>query len=230
MSRRALRAAASADARQERPGEHGWLEWLRARLDPAWRAGEWDGEALLFTGDLAVGADSGVAVPHAWMPDGDAPPVGTLRRLPPRPGKRGPALGGVRLRAAAAGDPAAAPRPLRGARLRRRSALRRVVLPARALLGQGQERAGRGVHRPGPAAGPGRGMPGRWLRPREHHPAAGCAASTTSGCTASAVLLTGDELAAWVASERPRLGVHQFSLAGLPELLRDRVALRAAAA
>ena len=32
-------------------------------------------------------------------------------------------------------------------------------------------------------------------------------------------LLTGDELAAWVASERPRLGVHQFSLAGLPELL-----------
>jgi hypothetical protein len=33
-------------------------------------------------------------------------------------------------------------------------------------------------------------------------------------------LLTGDELAAWVASERPRLGVHQFSLAGLPELLR----------
>ncbi|MGH7745304.1 MAG: tyrosine-type recombinase/integrase, partial [Candidatus Dormibacteria bacterium] len=33
-------------------------------------------------------------------------------------------------------------------------------------------------------------------------------------------LLTSDELAAWVASERPRLGVHQFSLAGLPELLR----------
>ena len=33
-------------------------------------------------------------------------------------------------------------------------------------------------------------------------------------------LLTGDELAAWVISERPRIGVHQFSLAGLPELLR----------
>jgi hypothetical protein len=52
VSRRALRAAASADARQERLGEHEWLEWLRARLDPAWRAGEWDSEALLFTGDL----------------------------------------------------------------------------------------------------------------------------------------------------------------------------------
>ena len=36
-------------------------------------------------------------------------------------------------------------------------------------------------------------------------------------------LLTGDELATWVASERPRLGVHQFSLAGLPELLRPEL-------
>ena len=36
-------------------------------------------------------------------------------------------------------------------------------------------------------------------------------------------LLTGDELAAWVASERPRLGVHQFSLAGLPEPLRTEL-------
>jgi hypothetical protein len=52
VSRRALRAAAPVDARRERLGEHGWLEWLRAGLDPAWRAGEWDGEALLFTGDL----------------------------------------------------------------------------------------------------------------------------------------------------------------------------------
>jgi hypothetical protein len=33
-------------------------------------------------------------------------------------------------------------------------------------------------------------------------------------------MLSGDELAAWVAGERPRLGVGQFSLAGLPELLR----------
>ncbi len=36
-------------------------------------------------------------------------------------------------------------------------------------------------------------------------------------------LLTGDDLAAWVASERPRLGMHQFSLAGLPELLRTEL-------
>jgi hypothetical protein len=35
--------------------------------------------------------------------------------------------------------------------------------------------------------------------------------------------LSEDELAAWVASERPLLGAHQFSLAGLPELLRTEL-------
>lgn len=29
-----------------------WTAWLRHQLDPGWRAGEWDGERLLFTGDL----------------------------------------------------------------------------------------------------------------------------------------------------------------------------------
>ncbi|MGH3408012.1 MAG: hypothetical protein ACRDRJ_36760, partial [Streptosporangiaceae bacterium] len=52
MSRRALQATTCVDARQERLGEHGWLDWLRGQLDQAWRAGEWDSEALLFTGDL----------------------------------------------------------------------------------------------------------------------------------------------------------------------------------
>ena len=52
MSGSAVRAAAADDAREEWPGGQGWLEWLRDRLDPAWRAGEWDGQALLFTGDL----------------------------------------------------------------------------------------------------------------------------------------------------------------------------------
>jgi integrase len=36
-------------------------------------------------------------------------------------------------------------------------------------------------------------------------------------------ILAGDELAAWVAGERPRLGVHQFSLAGLHELPRTEL-------
>ena len=33
-------------------GGAGWLDWLRTHLDPAWRPGEWDGAAKLFTGDL----------------------------------------------------------------------------------------------------------------------------------------------------------------------------------
>ena len=53
MSRRALQMAASIAANQERHAERGWLEWLQAQLDPAWRAGESDMERLLFTGDLA---------------------------------------------------------------------------------------------------------------------------------------------------------------------------------
>jgi integrase len=35
--------------------------------------------------------------------------------------------------------------------------------------------------------------------------------------------LTGEQLATWIAAERPRLGVHQFSLAGLPDLLQAEV-------
>ncbi|MFD8821261.1 hypothetical protein ACFV1C_02650 [Streptomyces sp. NPDC059605] len=29
-----------------------WTDWLRSQLDPQWRAGEWDAEQWLFTGDL----------------------------------------------------------------------------------------------------------------------------------------------------------------------------------
>ncbi|WJV51743.1 hypothetical protein [Streptomyces flavofungini] len=29
-----------------------WSAWLRERIDPAWRPGEWDGEARLFSGDV----------------------------------------------------------------------------------------------------------------------------------------------------------------------------------
>ena len=44
--------------RDRRPGRDpsaggaGWLDWLRAHLDPVWRPGEWDNDAKLFTGDL----------------------------------------------------------------------------------------------------------------------------------------------------------------------------------
>lgn len=58
---------------QERRDASGWLGWLQARLDPGWRAGEWDQARWLFTGDLdsdrtAAWAcrtpDCGCATPH----------------------------------------------------------------------------------------------------------------------------------------------------------------------
>jgi len=52
VSGRALRAVPDDAARGEPRDARGWAGWLRDRLDPAWRAGEWDGGALLFTGDL----------------------------------------------------------------------------------------------------------------------------------------------------------------------------------
>lgn len=52
MSRRVLRVVDTGQV-VRRPDEAGWLQWLRARLDPGWRVGEWDGQILLFTGDLA---------------------------------------------------------------------------------------------------------------------------------------------------------------------------------
>jgi hypothetical protein len=51
VSGRVLRVASARQTAGE-PDRSGWLEWLRVRLDPAWRAGEWDGLTLLFTGDL----------------------------------------------------------------------------------------------------------------------------------------------------------------------------------
>jgi integrase len=33
-------------------GGAAWLDWLRTHLDPVWRPGEWDGATKLFTGDL----------------------------------------------------------------------------------------------------------------------------------------------------------------------------------
>ena len=216
--------AAGACPRRRRGGGPssgpGWLEWLRARLDPAWRPGEWDGGALLFTGDLAVAADRGVAVPDTGVPDGDAPPVGTLRRLPAGPGAAGTGWDEF--------DAAPPPRATGRCGPGRCTVpgcegdlhCSGLVLPARAQLGQEPQRTRRGVHRPGPAAAAGRGCR-----------VAGCDRESVTRrglCrfhdqrlhARTPPTLSGEQLAAWIAGERPRLGVHQFSLAGLPELLQ----------
>lgn len=40
------------DADQRSVTDAGWLGWLSAHTDAAWRPGEWDGSLWLFTGNL----------------------------------------------------------------------------------------------------------------------------------------------------------------------------------
>jgi integrase len=218
VSRRALRAAASADARQERLGEHEWPEWLRARLDPAWRAGEWDSEALLFTGDL------GSARTAAWPCR--TPGCTTATR---RPSGR---CDGCRRARVSAGLPWAefdsAPPP-RATRPLRRG---RCAVPGC----EGDLHCAGLCFRHERCWGKDRSEPVAMFIARAR-PLPRAAECRVAGCDRESIarrglcrfhdqrlhrrgLLTGDDLAAWVISERPRIGVHQFSLAGLPELLR----------
>ena len=218
MSRRALQVAASAGARQERHAEQGWLEWLRVRLDPAWRAGEWDGEALLFTGDL------GSARTAAWPCRTPGCPTATRRPSGRCDGCRRARVGtGLSWAEFDAAPPPRATRPLqRGS----------CSVPGC----EGDLHCAGLCFRHERAWGKDRTEPVAAFIARAR-PLARAAECHVAGCDRESIarrglcrfhdqrlhrrgLLTGDELAAWVASERPRLGVHQFSLAGLPELLR----------
>lgn len=221
MSRRALQVAAAVDARGERPGEHGWLEWLRARLDPAWRVGEWDGQALLFTGDL----DS--ARTAAWACRTPGCPTATRRTSGRCDGCRRARVGvGVSWAEFDAAPPPRATRPLQRGNCSVPGCEGDLHCSGLCLR---HERAW-GKDRTEPVAA-------FIARVR---PLARAAECRVAGCDRESIarrglcrfhdqrlhrrgLLTGDELAAWVASERPRLGVHQFSLAGLPELLRTEL-------
>ena len=216
--------AADSRVRQplERPASRAGWSGCRPGWIRAWRAGEWDSQALLFTGDLGIAADRGLAVPDAGMPDGDAPHVGALRWLPPRPASpRG--TGWAEFDAA---PPPRVTRPLQrgacavpgcegelhcnGLCFRHERCWRKDASePAEAFIARA-----RPLSRAADCQVPGcdresvsrRGLcrfhDQRLLRARK------------------IVTMTGNELAAWIARERPRLGVHQFSLAGLPELLR----------
>ena len=218
MSRRALQVAASAGARQERHAEQGWLEWLRVRLDPAWRAGEWDGEALLFTGDL------GSARTAAWPCRTPGCPTATRRPSGRCDGCRRARVGtGLSWAEFDAAPPPRATRPLqRGS----------CSVPGC----EGDLHCAGLCFRHERAWGKDRTEPVAAFIARAR-PLARAAECHVAGCDRESIarrglcrfhdqrlhrrgLLTGDELAAWVASERPRLAVHQFSLAGLPELLR----------
>ncbi len=218
MTGRTLRVVPDADTRGEQHGDEGWGEWLRARLDPAWRTGEWDGEALLFTGDL----DS--ARTAAWPCRTPGCPTATRRPSGRCDGCRRARVGTGLCWA----DFDAAPPPRATRPLRRGS----CSVPGC----EGDLHCAGLCFRHERAWGKDRTEPVAVFVARAHRltRAAQC---WVAGCDRESIarrglcrfhdqrlhrrgLLTGAELAAWVADERPRLAVHQFSLAGLPNLLR----------
>ena len=198
-----------------------WLQWLSAHTDAAWRPGEWDGSLWLFTGDL----DSDRTA--AWRCRTPGCPTAARgfngrcsscrraraaagvceeefdrapRRRPTRPVARGgcvvPDCGGEL--------------HCRGLCFRHERAWRKAgggpleefIAQARPLIGTepclvagcGRER----VTRRGLCRFHGNRLQG------QRNPAS----------------VSQEELAAWVADEKPRISAHQFSLAGLPELVR----------
>jgi len=211
-----IRHTAAADAGR-RTDEPGWLEWLRARLDPTWRGGEWDGEILLFTGDL----DS--ARTAAWPCRTPDCPTATRR-----PSGR---CDGCRRARVSTGlcwaDFDAAP-PARGTRPLQRGA---CSVPGC----EGDRHCAGLCFRHERVWGKDRTEPVAVFIARAR-PLARAEQCRVAGCDRERIsrrglchfhgqrlqrrgLLGGDELAAWVAAERPRLGMHQFCLAGLGELL-----------
>ena len=174
---------------------------MPARSGPAGRAG-WSGcgTGWIRPGVRASGTARRCCLPATWSqprtaawpcrtprcPTGDAPPVGALRWLPPRPGRRGPVLGAVRRRAAAAGHPAAA---ARGAA--RCPAVKVTCTAPACASGMSVPGARTGPSRsrrssPGHARSPGPANAGSPAATARASPGAVCAASTISGCTGRA--------------------------------------------
>jgi integrase/BMFP domain-containing protein YqiC len=218
VSGRALRVVPDTGTRGGQREAQGWAGWLCARLDPGWRAGEWDGETLLFTGDL----DS--ARTAAWPCRTPGCPTATRRPSGRCDGcRRARVSTGLCWADFDAAPPPRATRPLRRGN---------CAVPGC----EGDLHCAGLCFRHERAWGKDRAEPVTAFIARAR-PLARAAECRVAGCDRESVarrglcrfhdqrlhrrgLLTGDELAAWVASERPRLGVHQFSLAGLPELLR----------
>ena len=219
MSGRALRAVSAGVVERRPDGGAGWLGWLRARLDPAWRAGEWDGQTLLFTGDLACARTA------AWPCRTPGCPTATRRTSGRCDGcRRARSTAGIGWAAFDAAPPPRARRPLRPDRC--------------SVPGCEGDLHCRGLcFRHERAWGKDRSEPVAAFIARAR-PLARAAECRVAGCDRENIGRRGlcwfhdqrllrrggaawsaEEVSAWVAGERPRLGMHQFCLAGLPELL-----------
>ncbi|MEO8522090.1 MAG: tyrosine-type recombinase/integrase [Acidobacteriota bacterium] len=220
MSHPALHPLGPAQAGEEHREGLGWLDWLRARLDPGWRAGEWDPAAWLFTGDLHSARTA------AWPCR--TPGCSTATRFHHRrceSCRRAHAVLGAGWEAFDAAPPPRATRPPR-------------PVGQCAVPGCGADVVCRGLcsrHERVWRKNPTEPVEVFAAHARPLPRAGDC---VVAGCARERVTRRGlchfhgvrlarqhptsmseERVAAWIAGERPRLAVHQFSLAGLPELL-----------
>jgi integrase len=219
VSRRALRPTAPGQV-EHRPDQAGWLQWLQARLDPAWRAGEWDEQTLLFTSDLASPRTA------AWPCRTPGCPTVTRRPSGRCDGcRRARTSAGIGWAEFDIAPPPRTTRPLRPGR---------CSVPGC----QGDLHCSGLCFRHERLWGKNRREPVAAFIARAH-PLARAADCRVPGCDREHIsrhglcrfhdnrlkrrhrraALSGEELDAWIAAQRPRLGGHQFSLAGLPQLL-----------
>lgn len=221
MSTSASRLSVGADADRELVSDAGWLEWLSAHIDTAWRPDEWDGSLWLFTGDL----DSERTAAWRCRTPGCPTPARSYNG-------RCASCRTFRLRAGVSEE--------EFDRQPVRHPTRPVAKGVCTVPGCERELCSRGLCRRhdhdwrkaggGPvekfiaAAQP--------LRRRADCVVASCGREGVDRhglCSFHSIRLrrhrqgaslSPDELAAWVAGEKPRMAGHQFCLAGLPQLVR----------
>ena len=202
--------------------EPGWPRWLAARLDPAWRPGEWDGETWLFTGDLASTRTAAWSCRTPGCPTGTRRPSGRCDGC--RRARSGAGVGWSEFDSAPL---ARATRPLHPGSCSVPDC--EGDLHSSGLCFRHERRWNKDRTEPLPAF------------IARSHPLIRGPRCQVAGCDRDSIIgrrqlcwfhdnrlkrrhntttLSSEQLQAWVAGEQPRLGVHQFSLAGLREGLR----------
>lgn len=211
---------------QEYRDEREWLGWLQARLDPAWRPGEWDQARWLFTGDLD--SDRTAAWACCTPGCGCATPHHHRRCDSCRRARSQVGVGWEKFDATPALRPRHPTRPRRpgvcsvpgceseqhcdGLCFRHERSWRKDTSePIAAFITRARPLTRRGNCQ---VTGCDRELVDRRGLCRFH-------GQRLLRCGVAA--LTPEEVRAWVAGEHPLLGAHQFALTGLPEPARTEV-------